>query len=89
MAVARKSVISFGLVAIPTAMYTATQDNDIHFNQLHNEDNGRIKYKKSCGHCGKEVTTKDIIKGYQYDKDHYVVVTDVNVNEFLYHLILN
>jgi len=76
MAVARKSVISFGLVAIPIAMYTATQDNDIHFNQLHKDDNERIKYKKSCSHCGKELTTKDIIKGYEYDKDHYVVITD-------------
>lgn len=76
MAVAHKTVISFGLVAIPISMYTATQDNDIHFNQLHKEDNSRIKYKKSCSHCGQEITTKDIIKGYEYDKDHYVVVTD-------------
>ncbi|HEY8805759.1 MAG TPA: Ku protein [Clostridium sp.] len=76
MAVAHKTVISFGLVAIPISMYTATQDNDIHFNQLHKEDNSRIKYKKTCSHCGKEVITKDLIKGYEYDKDHYVVVTD-------------
>ena len=76
MAVARKSVISFGLVVIPIAMYTATQDNDIHFNQLHKTDNERIIYKKTCGHCGVEVTTKDIIRGYQYDKDHYVIITD-------------
>lgn len=76
MAVAHKTVISFGLVAIPIAMYTATQDNDIHFNQLHKEDNSRIKYKKTCGHCGAEVKSEDLIKGYEYDKDHYVVVTD-------------
>lgn len=76
MAVAHKSVISFGLVAIPISMYTATQDNDIHFNQLHKDDNERIKYKKICGHCGEEVSSKEIIKGYQYDTDHYVVVTD-------------
>ncbi|WP_291635885.1 Ku protein [Clostridium sp.] len=76
MSIAHKTVISFGLVAIPISMYTATQDNDIHFNQLHKEDNSRIKYKKTCAHCGKEVITKDLIKGYEYDKDHYVVVTD-------------
>lgn len=76
MAVAHKSVISFGLVAIPISMYTAIQDNDIHFNQLHDDDKERIKYKKTCSHCGKEVTSKDIIKGYQYDTDHYVVVTE-------------
>jgi len=70
MAVAHKSMISFGLVAIPIGMYTATQDNDIHFNQLHKEDNSRIKYKKTCPHCGKEVSTDDIIKGYGYAHTH-------------------
>lgn len=81
MAIAHKSVISFGLVAIPVAMYTATQDNDIHFNQLHKDDNSRIKYKKTCAHCGKEITTGDIVKGYEYDKDHYVVVTDDEIEK--------
>ncbi|MDP4153052.1 MAG: Ku protein [Bacillota bacterium] len=76
MAVAFKSVIAFGLVAIPVSMYTATQDNDISFNQLHKEDNSRIRYKKVCAHCGKEINQNDIVKGYQYDKDNYVVVTD-------------
>lgn len=76
MAVSAKTVISFGLVAIPIAMYTATQDNDISFNQLHEADGSRIKYKKVCAHCGKEVGAGDIVKGYQYDKDHYVIVTD-------------
>lgn len=76
MAIAHKTVISFGLVAIPISMYTATQDNDIHFNQLHKDDNGRIKYKKTCSHCGEEITSNSLIKGYEYDKDHYVVVTD-------------
>lgn len=79
--IARKSVITFGMVAIPIAMYTATQDNDIHFNQLHDEDNSRIKYKKTCGHCGKEISNKDIVKGYQYDKDKYVVITDEEIEK--------
>ena len=76
MAVAHKSVISFGLVAIPIEMYTATQDNDIHFNQLHKEDNSRIRYKKTCAHCGQEIGQNDIVKGFEYDKDQYVVVSD-------------
>lgn len=76
MAVAHKTVISFGLVAIPISLYTATQNNDIHFNQLHKDDHRRIKYKKTCSHCGKEVKTNDIIKGYQYDDNHYVIITD-------------
>ena len=57
MAVAHKSVISFGLVAIPIAMYTATQDNDIRLNQLHKEDSERVRYKKTCAHCGKELVS--------------------------------
>ena len=81
MAVAHKSVISFGLISIPIGMYTATQDNDIHFNQLHDEDKSRIKYKKTCAHCGKEITPDDIVKGYEYDKDHYVVVTDEEIEK--------
>jgi DNA end-binding protein Ku len=81
MAVAHKSVITFGLVAIPIAMYTATQDNDIHFNQLHREDQSRIRYKKTCAHCGKEITADDIVKGYEYDKDRYVVVTDEEIEK--------
>lgn len=76
MAVSHKGGISFGLVYIPVALYTATQDNDIHFNQLHKEDHSRIRYKKTCAHCGKEVTNEDIIKGFEYDKDRYVVVDD-------------
>jgi DNA end-binding protein Ku len=81
MALAHKTVISFGLVAIPVALYTATQDNDIHFNQLHKEDNERIRYKKVCAHCGKELASSDIVKGYEYDKDHYVIVTDEEIEK--------
>ena len=77
--ISRKSVITFGMVAIPIAMYTATQDNDIRFNQLHKEDNSRIRYKKTCGHCGKEIKSEDIVKGYEYDDEKYVVVTDEEI----------
>ena len=81
MAVSHKTVISFGLVAIPVALYTATQDNDIHFNQLHKEDNERIRYKKTCGHCGKEIGQDDIVKGYEYEKDRYVVITEEEIEK--------
>lgn len=79
--ISRKSVITFGMVAIPIAMYTATQDNDIHFNQLHKEDNSRIRYKKTCAHCGKEIKTEDIVKGYEYEEDKYVVITDSEIEK--------
>ena len=79
--ISRKSVITLGMVAIPIAMYTATQDNDIHFNQLHKEDNSRIRYKKTCAHCGKEIKAADIVKGYEYDEDKYVVITEEEIEK--------
>jgi DNA end-binding protein Ku len=69
------------MVAIPIAMYTATQDNDIHFNQLHKEDNSRVRYKKTCAHCGKELETKDIVKGFEYDDEKYVIITDDEIEK--------
>ena len=77
----RKTLITFGMVAIPIAMFTATQDNDIHFNQLHKDDNSRIRYKKTCSHCGKEIKAEDIVKGFEYDKDKYVVITDEEIEK--------
>lgn len=76
MAVAHKGSISMGMVLIPIGLYKTTVDNDIHFNQLEKESKARIKYKKYCSHCGKEVQSSDIIKGYEYEKDKYVGMTD-------------
>ncbi|MDD4802721.1 MAG: Ku protein [Syntrophomonas sp.] len=81
MAVAHRTVISFGLVAIPVSLYTATQDNDIHFNQLHKEDKSRVRYKKTCAHCKKELKSEDIVKGFEYDKDRYVVIVDEDIEK--------
>lgn len=81
MASVQKGAISFGLVYIPVSLYTATQDSDIAFHQLHKADKSRIRYKKVCAHCGKEVEAKDIVRGYQYAKDQYVVVTDEEIEK--------
>ena len=76
MAVAHKGSISMGMVLIPVGLYKTTVDNDIHFNQLEKESKARIKYKKYCSHCGKEVTQDEIIRGYEYEHGKYVVMTD-------------
>jgi len=76
MAVSHRGAISFGLVHIPVGLYTATRDNDIHFNQLCKDDHSRVRYKKVCASCGKEVKNTDIVKGFEYDDGKYVVVTD-------------
>jgi DNA end-binding protein Ku len=62
-------------------MYSATQDNDIHFNQLHKDDQSRVRYKKTCAHCGRELKGEDIIRGYEYDKDRYVVVSEDEIEK--------
>ena len=59
MAATMKGAISFGLLHVPIALHTATQDNDIRFNQLCREDGSRVKYKKVCAKCGKEVSAQD------------------------------
>ena len=76
MAVSHKGAISFGLVHIPVGLYTATQDVDVRFNQLCKDDMSRVRYKKVCASCGKEINSSDIVKGFQYVPDKYVVVTD-------------
>ena len=78
MPAAHKGAISFGLVHIPVALHTATQDNDIHFNQLCKEDGSRVKYKKVCANCGKEVGTQDIVKGFEFSPGQYVTMTDAD-----------
>ena len=62
MAVSHRGAISFGMVHIPVGLYTATQDNDIHFNQLCKEDSSRVKYKKVFSGFGNEIGSGDIHK---------------------------
>jgi DNA end-binding protein Ku len=71
-----KGAISFGLVTIPVAVYPATEEKTLRFNQLHDEDGGRIRYKRVCEKDGEEVTFEHIVKGYEVEKDRYVVLTD-------------
>lgn len=71
-----KGAISFGLVTIPVAVYPATEEKTLRFNQLHDEDMGRIRYKRMCEKDGEEVTFEHIVKGYEYEKDRYVILTD-------------
>jgi DNA end-binding protein Ku len=71
-----KGAISFGLVTIPVAVYPATEEKSLKFNQLHDEDGGRIRYKRVCEKDGEEVTFEHIVKGYEVEKDRYVILTD-------------
>jgi DNA end-binding protein Ku len=71
-----KGAISFGLVTIPVKVYGATEEKTLKFNQLHAPDGGRIRFKRVCSLDGEEVSYQDIVKGYEYEKDHYVTLTD-------------
>jgi DNA end-binding protein Ku len=71
-----KGAISFGLVSIPVRVFPATEEKGVRFNQLHAKDHGRIKYQRVCAKCGEEVQYQDIVKGYEYEKDRYVVLEE-------------
>lgn len=81
MAIAHKGAISFGLVHIPIQLFRTTQDNEISFNQLCKDTKERVKYKKYCPNCEKELKPVDIVKGYQYEKDKYVIMTNEEIEE--------
>ncbi|KAA9375040.1 Ku protein [Microbispora cellulosiformans] len=71
-----KGAISFGLVTIPIKLYSATEQKDVSFHQVHREDGGRIKYKRVCSVDGEEVPYADIAKGYELPTGEMVVLTD-------------
>ena len=76
-----KGHIRFSLVTIPIQIFTAIESKSkISFRQLHGADNGRIKYKKICASCDEEVPFGDIVKGYEYEPDQYVVLTKEEMN---------
>jgi DNA end-binding protein Ku len=71
-----KGSISFGLVSIPVRLFSATEEKDISFRQVHREDGGRIRYKRVCSVDGEEVAYADIAKGYELPDGEMVVLDD-------------
>ena len=68
--------INFGLVTIPVKVFTAVKTDELSFNMLHKKDEGRIKYERVCSVDGKTVPWDEIVKGYEYEKGQYVILTD-------------
>ena len=69
-----KGHIRFSLVTIPIRIYNAVDTaQTVRFNQLHKECHGRVGYDKKCKKCSQAVTNEEIVKGYQYEPDQYVV----------------
>lgn len=70
-----KGHIRFSLVTIPVRIYNAIETSEtIRFNQLHKKDHGSIGYDKRCKKCDEVVKNEDIVKGYKYEPDQYVIV---------------
>ena len=77
-----KGHIRFSLVTIPIRIYNAVDTEEtIRFNQLHKEDNGTVAYEKKCRKCGKTLTAEEIVKGYQYEPEQYVIVSSEDVEK--------
>jgi DNA end-binding protein Ku len=71
-----RGAVSFGLVSIGVKLYSATEDKDVRFHQVHAADGGRIKYKRVCSIDGEEVEYSDIAKGYELPDGDVVILTD-------------
>lgn len=70
-----KTAIQFGLVYIPITLHSCTKNADIGFNMLYKKTGQRIKYNKTCEDCPAKIAPEDIVKGYEYERNKYVVLT--------------
>lgn len=71
-----KGAVAFGLVNVPVRLYAATGEHEVALHQVHREDGGRIRYRRTCSVCGEDVAYSDIAKGYETDDGQMVVLTD-------------
>src|SRR5215467_15853064 len=76
-----KGHLTFGLVTIPVRLFSAARSETISFNMLHKEDHSRIKQMIYCQLEDKPISRADTVKGYEYEKDHYVVVEDEEIRK--------
>ena len=76
-----KGHLTFGLVSIPVRLYSAARGESISFNQLHKADNSRIRQVVYCAAEDKPIPRSEIVKGYEYEKDRYVVIEDEEVKK--------
>ncbi|MFC5909360.1 Ku protein [Streptacidiphilus monticola] len=67
-------VLTFGLVTLPVALYTATEDHTVHFHQLERDTGDRVRNRRVNERTGKEVAYQDLVKGYEIRPGEYVVV---------------
>jgi DNA end-binding protein Ku len=76
-----KGAVSFGLVNVPVRLYSATENHDVQFRQVHREDGGRIRYQRVCSIDGEQVAYADIAKGYETEDGQMVILDDEDMAE--------
>ncbi len=74
-----KGYITFGLITIPVRLYAAARTERVGFNQIHQPCGGRIKQQTYCPQCERTVERSELVKGYEAEKDRYVIVSDEEV----------
>lgn len=76
-----RGTISFGMVSIPVKLFTATESQDISFRQLHATDNSPIRQVRRCAADGQDLSAEEIVKGYEYSKDRYVIIDEADLEQ--------
>jgi DNA end-binding protein Ku len=76
-----KGNISFALVSIPISLFSATRKNELSFHYLHKKDMSPVSYKRFCDSENVEVPWEDITRGYEYERDQYVEITDEDLDK--------
>ncbi len=76
-----KGHLTFGLVSLPVRLFSAARAESVSFNLLHKSDNSRIKQVTFCQAEDKPVSRSELVKGYEYEKDHYVVIDEDDIKK--------
>lgn len=76
-----KGHLTFGLVSLPIKLYTAARAETVSFNQLHKTDHSRVKQVLFCQAEDKPVSRAELVKGYEYEKDRYVVIDEEDIKK--------
>ncbi len=76
-----KGHLTFGLLSLPVKLYSAARSETVSFNQLHKTDHSRVRQVLYCQAEDKPITRAEIVKGYEYEKDKYVVIDDEDIKK--------
>src|ERR1700749_3620038 len=76
-----KGHLTFGLVSFPIRLFSAARSETVSFNLLHKEDHSRIKQMTYCQAEDKPIPRSELVKGYEYEKDKYVVIEDEDIKK--------